>query len=270
MKLKELVGKGVQFANQKSPEILTGLALVGLVGTAIAAYKAGLAADEILKKRREDMAIVAKGDREARAAVNREFAKKMVPKLVAPVVFGTATAACVLGSHTASTRKIAVISAAYSAAETSIKDLNGKMREVLGESKTQQIKDAVTKDKLKKDNGGVPNPESIIVTGNGTVKCKDMFSGRYFWSNAQTIKQAINKLSYDIISDTWISLNDFYSEINLEPIPDGDRLGWDIDDTDRGRLPITVTAILSDDDTPCLCVEYDIYVSRDVLNSRML
>lgn len=268
MNLKELFGKGMQFANEKSPEILTGLALVGLAGTAVAAYKTGLAADAILKKRKEDLEIVEKGDKEARKAVNQECAKKLAPKLIPPVIFGVATGACILGSHTASTRKIAVISAAYSAAETSIKDLNGKMKEILGESKTQQIKDAVTKDKLKKD-GGDPKEETVILTGDGTVLCKDMYSGRYFRSNAQKIKQAINKLSYDIITDMWIGLNDFYEEIGLPQIPLGDNLGWDIEDTDRGKLPITVTAILSEDDTPCLCVDYDVFISRDFQTRTM-
>lgn len=261
MNFKEMFGKAGKFANEKSPEILTGLALVGLVTTLVTAYRAGIAAEPILKKRQEDLKIVKKDDKEAKKAVNMECAKKLAPKLAAPIIIGTATGACILGSHTISARRAAVLSAAYSVAEKSLKDLNLKMRETLGESKTQQIKDSISKDNLKKM-GPVSNvpQEFIYNTGKGTVLCKDRHSGRLFYSDAEHIRQAVNKLSYDIITDMWISLNDFYSEINLEQIPLGDDLGWDIDDTDRGKLPITVTAILTEDDRPCLCVDYDVWV----------
>ena len=90
-----------------------------------------------------------------------------------------------------------------------------------------------------------------------------------FYSTAEKIKQAIVKCSSDVQQDMWVSLNEFYDEINspqLEHIPMGDDLGWNVEDTCRGQLPITLTALLTDDGKPCLCIDYDISIRDDFRN----
>lgn len=67
----------------------------------------------------------------------------------------------------------------------------------------------------------------------------------------------------------YISLNDFYEAIDssqLPKIPMGEDLGWNINDTINGKLPITLSALLTDDNKPCLCIDYDISVRDDFRN----
>lgn len=120
---------------------------------------------------------------------------------------------------------------------------------------------------MKDKVGTAPDPKDekgqIIITSGGDNLCKDLYSGRFFRSNAQKIGQAINELTYDIQSDMYVSLNDFYDKLELPRIPLGDDLGWNIDDLVNRRLPICYTAILTDDGTPCLCVEYDANLRSD-------
>lgn len=271
-KVMEFLSKAEGFTKKNSPTILAGLAIVGVISTAYSAYKAGPRADKILKMYREDMRDCHPKDKEAKRAVVGETVKKMIPVMTPPVIMGGLTVACIVGSHNASSRRIAALSAAYTLSENTVKNLNSKMEEMLGEKKTKAIKDSIMKDKLdkdhEKDKKTVESGE-LIMTGNGTVLCKDLYSGRLFYSNAEKIKQAIAKCSYDIVSDMYISLNDFYREIdspNLEPIPMGDDIGWNIDDTNRGQLPITLTALLTNDNRPCLCVDYDVSVRDDFRN----
>lgn len=128
------------------------------------------------------------------------------------------------------------------------------------------------KDKLKADSEKdkkILSDGQLVIPSDGTVLCKDLYSGRLFYSNAEKIKQAIAKCSYEIISDMYISLNNFYEAIDspqLPRIPMGEDLGWNIDDTINGKLPITLSALLTDDNKPCLCIDYDISVRDDFRN----
>lgn len=271
-KLMDFLKKLEGATKKNSPVILTGMAIAGVISTGIAAYKAGLKADAVLKVYREDMRDCHPEDKEAKKAVIKETAKKMIPILAPTVIMGGATIACVVGSHTASSRRIAALSAAYTLSESTVKNLNGKMEEMLGEKKTRAIKDAVMKDKLhadsEKDKKTLASGD-FVIPADGTVLCKDLYTGRLFYSNAEKIQQAIAKCSYEIVSDMWISLNDFFEAIDspqLTPVPMGNDLGWNIDDTQNGKLPITLTALLTDDMKPCLCIDYDIGIRQDFRN----
>lgn len=271
-KVTELLEKAEIFTKKNSPVILTGLAIVGVISTAYAAYKAGPRADKILEAYRKDMRDCHPNDKEAKRAVVGETVKKMVPVVAPPIIMGGTTIACIVGSHSVSSRRIAALSAAYSLSETTVKNLNSKMEEMLGEKKARAIKDSIMKDKLKADSEKdkkILSDGQLVIPSDGTVLCKDLYSGRLFYSNAEKIKQAIAKCSYEIISDMYISLNNFYEAIDspqLPRIPMGEDLGWNIDDTINGKLPITLSALLTEDNKPCLCIDYDISVRDDFRN----
>lgn len=271
-KVTEFLEKAEIFTKKNSPVILTGLAIVGVISTAYAAYKAGPRADKILEAYRKDIRDCHPNDKEARIAVVGETVKKMVPVVAPPIIMGGTTIACIVGSHSVSSRRIAALSAAYSLSETTVKNLNSKMEDMLGEKKARAIKDSIMKDKLKADSEKdkkILSDGQLVIPNDGTVLCKDLYSGRLFYSNAEKIKQAIAKCSYEIISDMYISLNDFYEAIDspqLPRIPMGEDLGWNIDDTINGKLPITLAALLTDDNKPCLCIDYDISVRDDFRN----
>lgn len=271
-KIMEFLGKTEIFTKKNSPVILTGLAVAGVISTAYFAFKAGPRADKILEEYRKDMRDCHPRDKEAKRAVIGETVKKMVPVVAPAVIMGGSTIACVVGSHSISSRRIAVLSAAYSLSESTVKNLNSKMEEMLGEKKTRAIKDSIMKDKLReteKNNQKMLGDGNVVVPDNGYVLCKDLHSGRPFYSTAEKIKQAIVKCSFDVQQDMWVSLNDFYDEIGspqLEHIPLGDDLGWNVEDTIRGQLPITLTALLTDDGKPCLCVDADIRIRSDYRN----
>lgn len=150
-KLTDLLEKAEVFTRKNSPVILTGLAIVGVISTAYAAYKAGPRADKILEEYRKDMKDCHPNDKETKRAVVGETVKKMIPVMAPPIIMGGTTIACVVGSHSVSSRRIAALSAAYSLSESTVKNLNSKMEEMLGEKKARAVKDAIMKDKLKAD-----------------------------------------------------------------------------------------------------------------------
>lgn len=259
MKKKNWLDNVLDFGKENSAAILTGTALVGLLVTTYSAYKAGIKANEILKDYHKDMTYVKKGDKPAKNAVKKEAVKKMVPVMLPTVIMAGATGACILGSHDISKRKIATLSAVYSLSEKTVNDLNAKMKEVLGDKKTKVIKDAIAQDELNRQ-GSVPKDgQQVIITGTGDVLCKDLYSGRFFRSNATKIEQVVNKISNMVRQEVYVTLNDFYAEIpQLGPIEGGENIGWYDEQTlDDGRLPILLSVLLTDEKEPCLTISFE-------------
>lgn len=271
-KIMDFLGKAETFGRKNSPTILTGCAIVGVLATAYSAFKAGPRAQKILEDYRRDMADCHPKDKEAKRAVKMETAKKMVPVMAPTVIMGGVTIASMVGSHSISSRRIAVLSAAYTLSESTVKSLNTKMDEILGEKKARAIKDAVMKDKLARDaeeDKRVLSNGSMIMPSGDMVLCKDLQSGRLFYSNAQKIQQAINECGRELMTNMYVSLNEFYEAINspqLERTPMGDKFGWNVDDCYKGQLPVTLTALLLDDGRPVLCIDYDIGIRDDYRN----
>ena len=55
--------------------------------------------------------------------------------------------------------------------------------------------------------------------------------------------------------EMYISLNEFYYEIGLNPISIGDDLGWNID---HGYIELSFSSQLTDDGNPCLVIDYQV------------
>lgn len=262
MNIKQELTKLADGAKKKSPELLSGAAILGVIFTAVTCYKCSPKAHEIIAERKNDMALVQKGDKKAARAVTWETVKELTPVLAPPVLCGSLTIGCIVGSNTISAKRIAVISAAYSVSEKAVSALNLKMNEVLGEKKAKTIKDAIAKDRM--DQNPPPKDESqILVTGDGDVLCMDSYTGRYFKSNAEKIGQAINELSAMARDEMYVTLNDFYYLLKLPLVPMGGDLGWSVDDEIKGLIPITISAQLTEDRKPCLCIEYDVRVGKE-------
>lgn len=264
-KVTKFFGKVGEFASENSPAILTGLNVLGIVATAVCAYRSGIIASDILEERREkiDRIDPEKEDiRQARKEINIETTKKMIPVMAPTVIMGCATGACAIGANTISSKRIAMLSAAYSLSETAVKELNDKMSDMLGAKKARSIKDSILQDKIDK-NPPSKDGSPIIMTGDGNVLCYDSYSGRYFHSNAQKIQQAANTLMHDLQTENYVCLNDFYDLINIPKIPMGDALGWNVDHVKRGEDLISISPLLSEDQNPCICVDYDAELRGD-------
>ena len=101
----------------------------------------------------------------------------------------------------------------------------------------------------------------VIVTGNGTTLCFDAVSGRYFQSSMQKIESAKNKINERMLCENYVSLNDLYDELGMEPTKIGEDLGWNIF-TDR-LIDISFSSQLADDGTPCLVMDYSVAPRND-------
>lgn len=248
--IKNLVISLTAFGKANAPAILAGAAAVGMVITAVSAYKAGVKSKKILDEHEADMRLVEKGDKKAESAVYKATARKLAPIVVGPVLIGAVSVGCVFGSLSASAKRIAALSAALSLSESSLKDMESKMTEMLGAGKSQDVKEAIMKDKLRKD-----PPSNTVLVGDGEILCKDLYTGRTFSSKMEKIQRSIAYASTETRDCMWCSLNEFYDSLGLESVAMGDQLGWDIDSLERGTVPVDCSAILLDDGRPCVAMD---------------
>ena len=124
------------------------------------------------------------------------------------------------------------------------------------------MKDAIAKDKIEKD---PVSKHEVVFTGKGDTLCYDVISGRYFASDIDAIKKAVNELNRRMRDEMYISLNEYYAEINLDSIAIGDSLGWNID---KGYIDLYFSAQLAPDDTPCMVINYDILPTYEYTRLR--
>ena len=150
-----------------------------------------------------------------------------------------------------SNKRHAALAAAYGLSEAALKDFQDKLVEVDGEKKLDKVRKAIAKDQVEKH--PVENTE-IVLTGNGETLCYEPLSGRYFKSDIDKIKQAVNRTNSYLVREGIISLNDFYYELGLDGTSIGRDIGWELSQDDL--IDLDFTATLTSDNTPCLAIGY--------------
>lgn len=252
------VAKTVKAAVVKhSPAILTGIGITGMITTAVLAVKATPKALDII----EDIKERHSEDTEKKV-IAKEFITKVTPLYAPAVVTGVASAACLIGANSIHSKRNAVLAAAYTISDTAYREYREKVVETMGEKKDKMVRDEIAKDKLKND--PVQNSE-VVVTKHGTSLCYDGMFGRYFVSDRETIRRAITRMNRNIVTDMYVSLNEFYDELDIPPVKIGDYLGWNIDD---GEIDIDFSSDVAEDGRPCLVMTYTV-APKDNFSSFM-
>lgn len=244
--LSLVVGNLRKAMKRHSPEILTGIGIAGMILTTVMAVKATPKALLLIEERkyREDM------DEYADRLTVIETVKTTWLCYIPAAITAGISIFCLIGASSANVRRNTALAAAYTLSESALREYKEKVVETIGEKKEQAISDAVAKDKIEK------NPASnreVIISAKGDTLCYDAISGRYFKSDIEKIRKAVNEINKNLLNDMYISLNDFYYEVGLSNTKLGDDLGWTMND---GFVDISFSSQLSDDGTPCLVMDY--------------
>lgn len=239
------IAKGIRMSISKhSPEILTGIGIAGMVTTTVMAVRA------------TPKALILIEDKKAENDVDKltpvETIKATWTCYIPAAITGCLSIFCLIGASSVNARRNAALATAYTLSESALKEYQGKVIETIGEKKEQSVRDAIAKDRIDK------NPVSsreVIITEKGNTLCYDAISGRYFKSDIDKLKKAENELNRRMRDEMYISLNEFYYEIGLNPTKIGDDLGWNID---HGYIELNFSSQLTDDGNPCLVIDYQV------------
>lgn len=231
------IGFGIK---KHTPNMLTGIGIAGMIATTALAVKATPKALRLIEQKKEEC------DELTKTEIIKTAWKPYIPA----VITGVMSITCIIGASSINHRRNVVLTTAYALSESALKEYREKVVETMGEKKDKTIKEAVAKDKM--DKKPVKNSE-VIITEKGNTLCFDTISGRYFKSDIDKIKKAVNDLNYQMRDEMYISLNEFYYEIGLDGIKMGDDFGWNINE---GYIDLMFSSQLANDGTPCLVIDY--------------
>lgn len=236
--------------SKRSPEILMGFGIAGMVTTTVIAVRATPKALRLMEEKKQEL------ETDTLAPVD---VVKATWKCYAPaVITGAVSVACLIGSNSVNTKRNAALATAYKLSETAFTEYREKVIETIGDKKEKTVRDKVSEKQL------ADNPVSkteVIMTGKGQTLFFEPLSSRYFYSNIDLIKRAENKLNKDIITDPFdsgVTVNDFYQEIGLPTTATGDNLGWKLS---IGLIDIYPSAQMAEEGSehegePCIVLNY--------------
>lgn len=243
MKLQSMTRQALRSLKKHSPGILTGIGIVGLLATSVMAVDATPKAMELIREKKEELGV----EKLTAAETVKATWKCYIPAAVTAAT----SVACIVGANSVNAKRQAALATACTLSETAMREYKDKVVETIGEKKEREVMDAIAKDKIEK------NPVSkseVILTNKGDTLCFDPWSSRYFKSDAEKLRKAVNDLNYQLINEGCVTLNDFYYDIGLEETRPGETLGWNINR--GGQVQFRFSSQVAEDGTPCLVLEF--------------
>lgn len=250
----ELFGNKIaRVIQNNSPTIFTVLGATGVVLTAVLSGDARLKAHRLVQVERDSR----EKDSEVEGYKNDPLSKKDIFLLswkayIPTVAMGLTTISCIIAANSINLKRNAALAGLYSITEASLIKYQEKVIQNLGERKAEKLQDEIRQERLD-ENPVIEN--QVIITGNGDSLCYDSLSGRYFKSNVESIKKAINDFNLRLIHDVYRPLNELYDDLGLEPIQMGNDVGWT---TDYGLVEVIFSSKLAKDGQPCLVIEFKV------------
>lgn len=234
-KLISKAGKTVaQTATKNSPTILAGVAIAGVITTAVMMVKATLKSKETLEDREDqlsmledkfenDPSIDEETQAELKKQVNINTFKALLPIYTPALITMGMTVACVVGCNSVHIRRQAALAAAYNISESTLRSYETKAKELLGKKKSEDIKDEANIERMKKI---ISSNSEIIETGHGSEVFIDKNTGQKFRSSQEYVKNKMVDLGNRLKGAEFIPLNDLLVEWGCNLCEFGDQWGF--------------------------------------------
>ena len=200
------------------PTIFTASAIGGVVATAIVAGKGAVKADRKIEEFDQEA-----GYRGAYSELKPIEKLKVVYKPFVPaVILGGLTIGFVVGAHVAHTRQTAMALGLLTASEKVYSEYREKIQETFGEEPERKVRETLAQEHQDATT-------AIYIPEDGKVPFYDALTDRYFLSDMETVRAAINDVNQTIIHVGCASQNELYSRLGLDGVLFGDEVGWDTD-----------------------------------------
>lgn len=252
------------FFKRNSPTILTGVGVGGVIATAVLSGRATLKAAKAIEE------LEASGELSEEPRVRgKQILKATWPHYIAPTLVGGVTIGCIVGSHRISVNRTAVAVTAYTLGQQALDEYRDKVAELHNEKKEAAIRAAVMEDKLK----GFPVPDELVaaaaedqrkvdaafenneveVLGPRRVRFCEVYTGRYFLCDIETLNQAVNKVNFELVRQNYVSLSYFYGLLGLRTTQISDDVGWTV----SNMMEVDTHSFISPDGVPVIAFDYD-------------
>lgn len=228
-----------EFVTHNSSAILTGVAIAGVVTTAVLAVRATKPA----------LIDIQHAESEQTEPLTKTEVVKLCYKHYIPAAgVGAVTIACIIGAQSVNTRKHAALISAYTLSEKSFSELQEKVEENFGKNKSEKVREDISQDVV---NANPVSTNPVMIVGGGDHFFMEKKTGRHFKSTVDKVKKAENMLNYELNNNSYASLNDLYRFLEIETTELGEELGWKSDQI----LELQLSTVL-DGDTPVIVIWY--------------
>lgn len=221
-------------AKDHAPTILTAIGVSGTVGTAYLAGKASWYARGRVTEKPADI-------------TTKEILTEVWDLYIPPAIAGGLTIGAIICSNRISSKRMAAAYGLLAMSQKTLSDYQEKAIEHLGIKKERAMRDEIAEDKIKKN-----PPPAFVGIGSGPVLCCELYTGRYFNSDMETLMRAENKINSIVNNERYALLSEFYEEVGLGRTTGGDTVGWE-----HKLMKLSITAIMTDDGRPCLAFDYN-------------
>lgn len=245
------IGKSVtRFIGQNSANILTGIGICGVIATA------ALCADATIKATKFVMEENALRDQDEQMTP-KEVLQECWRYYISTAVSASFTVGAIFLANYTHQKRYGALAAAYALSADQLSSYKDKIEEKLGTKKVDEIKGAIAQDKVDE----LPCEKApVFDTGHGNTLFLDRFTGRYFRSDIQCVKAAINEVNAKLLRTDYVSLNDLYYEMDVPVCEVGDLVGWN---TERGIIEIDFGTALTSTGEPCIVLEFSVQPKYD-------
>lgn len=197
MKLTKTCAK---FLRKHGGTILAVAASVGVGLTAYESHKAAVKATTLV--------VMNKAEPMSKKEVVQECWKFYIPA----AVLGGGTIACILGSNALNKKQIASLTAAYMALGKSYQQYRRQVAERIG---SEAEADILEKSKVEE-----------LAEEDKKLLCYEPFSNRYFHATEAELYDAFYQMNRDFSLNGEVSINNLYSYLGLDYLPEKDDMGW--------------------------------------------
>lgn len=247
MKASSIFDNGKQFVKTNNVEILTGFGVAGVLTTAYFAAKGGYESALMIRDNEPLESFDFESEPRKERFVRR--AKLTWKNYIPATTVGALTVGAIIGSTKAGSHRTAAAVSAYSLTEAAFKEYREHVISEIGEKKEHDIRDKVAQTKIDRLGDG-----PIILGARGSdVLCCELYTGRYFKSDMETLRKTQNDINALVNNERFILLEEFYDMLDLPHTSMSDQVGWD----SNRLLMLTFTTTLSPHGEPCLAFDYN-------------
>lgn len=245
-----IVPRNMSFVDRHQPEILLSAGLAGLITSTILCGYATAKVVKLCEQKRLN---------EDKDKLTFKEKIKIAWRHYIPVVLSAGIGiACTITSNRVSSRRAAMLAAAYALSETTLQSFQAKTQELIGEKKTKQIKEEVAKEQIAQSN----NNKEIIINDDSEQTFFEPLSGRYFKGTWNKIQAACNELNENALGSTTgiYTENDWFEKLGIGTTGSGEKLGWGVPSVpgSKGLMKISLGTYITPENKVCGMIQYDV------------
>lgn len=230
---KSLVARAGKSLKQASPTILSVLGAVGVVATVIMAVRATPKALERIEDAKET-----KNLKNGEDLTRMETIAACWQCYIPATATGIATIGCILGANILNRRQQAALTSAYALLNRTYQDYRKSVKNAFGEEGHKRVLDDMAVERVSENHtiytqGAFESTTLDFYVPEEEHLFYDIYSDRQFASTIGKVLQAEYHLNRMFALNGSVSLNDLYNYLGLEPVKDGDDIGWWVDDNDE-------------------------------------